>query len=202
MQDFDSLKNMWQEDEPPTQSTTAPAIGRTTLNTKRKLQRQLLFAMISLLLTALAIAGMALFGDFNFQHWYSYGAMVLMCLICLAQSGVIFFTYKKISAIDETTTPGKHLQQWESYYSLRKRQNAIIGPLYFLLLNVALGIYFIEIFTGRPLTNILIILFIYCAWMLFAYFYLGKKNQRREAEKLQGIIDELKGIENQLTSNR
>ena len=153
-----------------------------------------------LVLTAILIACMAIFGHFNFQHWYTYAAMVIICIICLAQAGVLFFTYKKITGIDDTTTPALHLQQWEAYYVFRKKQKAVNMPLYYIALNLAMGLYFFEVLSGRPFLNIIIFLSIYAAWMLFSYFYLGKKNLKKEETRLQEIIDELKGIETQLSN--
>ena len=71
-------------------------------------------------------------------------------------------------------------------------------PLYYTLLNIAMGIYMLEIFTGRPLLNVVIIIAVYVAWMLFAYFYLGKRNMRKEDDRLNSIIGELELIESQL----
>jgi hypothetical protein len=65
---------------------------------------------------------------------------------------------------------------------------------------MAMAIYMIEIFTGRPVVNVVIFIGIYAAWMLFAYFYLGRKNLKREDNRLQTIINELKGIEGQLNA--
>jgi hypothetical protein len=63
-----------------------------------------------------------------------------------------------------------------------------------------MGVYLIEVFTGRPLVNVSIFIAVYIAWMLFAYFYLGKKNIRKEDLRLNSIVEELKGIEGQLTN--
>ena len=71
-------------------------------------------------------------------------------------------------------------------------------PLYFIFLNLAMGMYLIEIFQGRPLINVLIFTGIYLGWMLFAYFYLGKRVIRKEEFKLKTIMDNLKQLEAQL----
>lgn len=163
-----------------------------------KLQKQQLGGAIMLVLTALLIAAMAIFGGFNFTHWYTYGGMVLICIVCLAQAVLMYSLYKKISDINETVAPAAHLQQWEAYYDLRKKQNRWNMPLYYILLNIAMGIYLVEIFTGKPLLNVSIFIGVYIAWMLFAYFYLGKRNRRKEDERLNSIVNDLKGIENQL----
>lgn len=202
MKDFDSLKDMWQA---PTEVEKSPAIkniGNNSKTLKMKLQKQQLVGAIMLVLTALLIGGMAIFANFNFQHWYTYGAMALLCVICLAQAGLMLSLYKKIRNINETETPAAHLQQWEAYYDLRKQQNKWNMPLYYILLNVAMGIYLIEIFTGRPLLNVSIFITVYVAWMLFAYFYLGKRTMAKEENRLTGIIAELKNIKQQLNKTQ
>ena len=198
MKDFDSLKDMWQKPTSAEKSPTLTGIGKTSKTLKMKLQKQQLGGAIMLVITAILIAAMAIFGGFNFTHWYTYGGMVLICMGCLAQAGLMYSLYKKINNINETAAPAAHLQQWEAYYDLRKKQNRWNMPLYYILLNIAMGIYLVEIFTGRPILNVSIFIAVYIAWMLFAYFYLGKRNMKKEDERLSSIVNDLKGIENQL----
>jgi hypothetical protein len=201
MQDFDSLKNMWQQ--PAKGGDVSQDIINSITNTKTtkmKLQKPPLHGAIALTLTAVFIACLAIFGSLHFKHWYTYGGMVLICIVCLVQAGFMYATYKKIKNIDDTVEPAAHLHQWEAYYDLRKKQNRWNMPVYYVLLNMAMAIYMIEIFTGRPVVNVVIFIGIYAAWMLFAYFYLGRKNLKREDNRLQTIINELKGIEGQLNA--
>ena len=201
MQDFDSLKNMWQQ--PVKSGDVSQDIINSITNTKTtkmKLQKPQLHGAIALTLTAIFIACLAIFGGLNFKHWYTYGGMVLICIVCLVQASFMYATYKKIKSIDDTVEPAAHLHQWEAYYDLRKKQNRWNMPVYYVLLNVAMAIYMIEIFRGRPIVNVLIFIAIYMAWMLFAYFYLGRRNLRREDNRLQTIINDLKGIEGQLNA--
>ncbi len=198
MQDFDSLKDMWQKPSAEQKATAIQPFNKTSKTLKMKLQKQQMHGALVLILTAILIALMAVFGDFNFTHWYTYGGMALICLVCLAQAGLMFSLYKKISNINETAAPAAHLQQWEAYYDLRKKQNKWNMPLYYILLNIAMGMYLVEIFTGRPVINVSIFIAVYVAWMLFAYFYLGKRTMRKEDARLSGIVNDLKGIETQL----
>ncbi len=202
MQDFDSLKNMYQQ--PLSSGTVMPAdtINKTSLNTKRKMQKQQLGGAIMLLMTAALIIAMALFANLNFTKWYTYAAMALISLVCICQAAFMFNIYNKLKAIDETETPAVHLQQWEQYYEMRKQQNKWNMPLYYILLNVAMGIYVLEIFTGRPVVIVTIFIAVYAAWMLFAYFYLGKRNIAKEEKRLNGIISDLKTIELQLSNSQ
>lgn len=199
MQDFDSLKNMWQQ---PAKAVDASKeiINSVTHTTtiKMKLQKPHLHGAIALILTAVLIACLGIFGNLNFKHWYTYGAMILICIICLMQAGFMLATLKKIKRIDDTVEPAAHLEQWEAYYNLRKRQNQWNMPLYYGLLNVAMAIYLVEIFTGRPLVYVVIFITVFIAWMLFAYFYSGRKTLLKEDKRLQTIIHNLKEIEGQL----
>lgn len=199
MQDFDSLKNMWQQPSKSGEVSQDMINGLTnTKTTKMKLQKLQLHGAIVLTLTAILIVCLAIFGNLNFKYWYTYGGMVLICIICLIQAGFMYATYKKIQRIDDTVVPAAHLHQWKAYYDLRKKQNRWNMPVYYVLLNIAMAIYMIEIFTGRPVVNVLIFIAVYLAWMLFAYFYLGKRNLKKEDTRLQKIINDLKGIEEQL----
>lgn len=198
MQDFDSLKNMWQQSSPEDNPPQTVSISKTSTSEKMKMQKQQLGGSIMLLLTALLVGGMAFFGNLNFASWYTYGGMALICLVCICQAAFMFGIYRKLKNIDDTVAPALHLQQWENYYTMRKNQNKWNMPLYYFLLNVAMGIYVLEIFTGRPVINVIIFIGVYAAWMLFAYFYLGKRNLKKEDARLNGIIRELKTIESQL----
>ncbi|RYF91183.1 MAG: hypothetical protein EOO03_01995 [Chitinophagaceae bacterium] len=198
MKDFDSLKNMWQA---PTQDVPTPALNniyKQSKTLKMKLQRQQLFGAVTLAFTAIVIAVMAIWGNFNFKHWYTYAAMAMLSAICLAQAAFMISLYVKISRINETETPAAHLQQWEAYYELRKQQNKWNMPLYYLLLNAAMGVYLVEVFAGRPVLNVAIFIAVYLAWILFAYFYLGKRTMQKEDTRLRTMVQDLKEIEHQL----
>jgi len=200
MQDFDALKNMWQQSSTEEVDKALPYASTThhTAGLKMKLQREQLMGAIMLVITAILISLMALYGNFNFVHWYTYGAMVLMCIICLMQAAILLATYRKIKQIDDTAVPAIHLQQWEAYYEFRKNQIRWNMPVYYILLNIAMGIYFVEVLGGRPILNVVILLAIYFGWMLFAWFYIGKKKMKQENARLQKIMDELRGIVAQL----
>jgi hypothetical protein len=203
MQDFNSLKNAWQQsaraDEAKPDLTI---IINNTTTSKMKLQKPQLHGAIMLSLTAVFITCLGIFGNLHFTHWYTYGGMALIAVICLVQAAFMYLTYKKIKSIDDTVEPAAHLRQWEVYYHLRIKQNQWNMPVYYVALNIAMAIYMVEIFTGRPAINVMIFIGVYAAWMLFAYFYLGKKNIKREDRRLQKIINELKGIEGQLRAQQ
>ena len=70
-------------------------------------------------------------------------------------------------------------------------------PVYYTLLSIALGVYMYELLKNADLWKMILTFAITYSWMLFAYFYLGKKEIKKQDAKLDGIISELKSLENQ-----
>ena len=200
MKDFDSLKTLWKQagDDLPPRENKKVQWSNQSRNYKLNLQNQQLRGGIVLIFTALLIIAMALFADF-YKTLITYIGMYLIAAICLAQAILLLYTWQKIKNIDETLPPHQHLQQWEAYYAFRQKLINWNMPLYFIFLNLAMGIYLFDIFQGRPIVNVLIFLAIYLSWMVFAYFYLGKRVIRKEEFKLKTIMDNLKQLEAQLT---
>jgi hypothetical protein len=196
MDNFDSLKSLWEQAD--RSSPPKPiSLGKISQNARYKLKRQFVIGSIALFVTGIYILALAMFFDFGFKSWTTFLGMGLIIVICWAQAAFLLTNYWKMASIVETALPTEHLKQWQSYYLLRKRQNKWNGPLYFFLLNLAMGLYFIEIFAGRNIYYVLVLLAIYFGWMAYAYLILGKKVLKKENNRLQEIMDELKGLEGQ-----
>ncbi len=199
MDKFEELQEMWKgSPEPVPPPKEAMAFSSQSRDDRSKLLRQQLTGAITLLVTGAFIGWMALYGDFGFKRLLTYLGMALAILVCWLQSALLFYTWNKLRNIDTTAPPAQHLQQWEAYYDFRKRQAAWNVPLYFVALNLALGLYFIEIFSGRPAFNVGLFITVYLAWMLFAYFVLGRRSLKKENERLEGILSNLREIIAQL----
>lgn len=199
MDNFDDLKNIWDNNDEP-KKLTLPNLSSASKDAKHKMQSKYKHGAIMLIITGCFIIALAIFPDLNLTRWYTYTAIGLISFICFAQSAFLFQNYLKMKRISDLSLPSDHLQQWQTYYAIRIKQNKWNGPVYFTALNLAMGIYFIEIFSGRPLLNVLIMLSIYFGWMAFAYFYLGKKVIRKEKQRLDQIITELKQLTVQFNS--
>ncbi|MBX0334459.1 hypothetical protein K3G39_14550 [Pontibacter sp. HSC-14F20] len=198
MQEFEELKHIWQQSTSASQPGSLPNVSKASALTKTKLQRTQRNGAICLVLTALFIAGLGFWGGFNFKYWYTYAAMALVCVICLAQAGLMFYIYHSIKQIDETAPTTEHLLQWEAYYTSRQRLIRWNGPLYFLLLSLAMGLYLWEVLARASGQFQLVSLSIYLGWMVIAYFYLGKKVLKKEEQRIMDIIEHLKQLEMQL----
>jgi len=199
MKDFDAIKDLWQQSKPTEQNKVdLSAITRLSKDTKSKLMRPMLFSSITLFLTPFFVIWVVYFSGVQLTWITTHISIALMCLVVWLQSFITFFTWNKLRQVDDTSAPAIHLQQWESYYAFRKKQLQWNLPVYFVLLTSSLGLYFVELLQGRPIFNSILILTVFVAWMLYAYFVLGKRIVKKEDKRLMGIIDELKLIEEQL----
>lgn len=202
MQDFDALKKIWQEEPGKARQISTPAeLSSTSQRNLKWLKNIQLIGAIGQIFTGAFITWMIFYGNFGFKFWYTYLSMGLVVLLSLMQAAFMFYSYGKVNAIDESLSPAEHLRQWEEYYAIRKKQLNFQGPIFSILLSIALGIYYIEILSGRPFWPSLIIIILTIAWILFAYFYLGRKSIKKETGRLQSIIDELKQVEKQFSTN-
>ncbi|MFD2513370.1 hypothetical protein ACFSRY_05795 [Pontibacter locisalis] len=199
MQEFDELKHIWQQSIPEKPAPKMPDLAKASAQTKKKLQNEQRNGAVCLLLTAAFIAALAIWGGFDFEHWYTYAAMALVCLICLSQAFIMLSTYLKVKRINDTAAPRKHLAEWEAYYTFRQRQLKWNKPLYFVLLNLAMGLYLIEVLDGASATFLLVFGTIYVGWMIFAYLIMGKRLLKRERNRIESVIAELHNLSKQLS---
>lgn len=198
MKDFDALKQLWLQE--PSHSRQVPGPFRLSGRSKdarSRLIRQQWVACLILAFTGFAILYIGFFSGIPFRRFSTHIGLVLAILVVWLQAVLLFDTYRKLKRIDDTLPPTDHLAQWQSFYENRQRQIRWNKPLYFLMLNLALGLYFIEIMSGRPALNILLTIGAYFTWMLFAYFVLGRKALQKERTRLQQIIKELSELSSQ-----
>lgn len=66
---------------------------------------------------------------------------------------------------------------------MRSIQNRWNGPLYFIALNVAFAIYFIESFAALPRTYVVVFVVLYMAWDAICIFYFRPKGTYQGKEK-------------------
>lgn len=198
MQDFDALKKIWEHDSPALSVAPNPGkLSRTSQRNRRFLQNAQLVGGIGQIVTGCFILWMIFYGNFGFKFWYTHLSMAVIALLCFFQAYLMLIMYKEIRKINDTARPAEHLQQWEHYYGIRKAQLVYQAPVFTALLSVALGVYYIEILSGRPFLPSLIVVLITIAWVLFAYFYLGKKSIKKELARLHSIMEELRSVERQ-----
>lgn len=199
MKDFDAIKELWQQSKPAAGvELDLHALQSQHAGIKRKLIRQQSIGSITLVITGVIIIWVSFFSGIRFQQVLTYFAVSLMVFVVWMQALIMFFVRRRLMAINDTLPPAQHLGQWNDYYAFRQKQINWNKPLYFLVLNLAMGLYFIEIFSGRPVLNVIIFIAVYIGWMLFAYLVLGKRSLKKEEDRLKTIIGDLKKLIAQL----
>lgn len=195
MEEFKELENLWKQSETkiPPQKTNISKIK----NNRMKLKNTYTKGAILLILTGIFILGLMIFLDSNLKTILVVSSMIIISITCFLQGALMLFTANEIAKIDETQTPTSHLKQWQSFRVFQKKQRHWNMPVYYTLLSIALGVYMYELLKNADLWKMILTFAITYSWMLFAYIYLGKKEIKKQDAKLDGIISELKSLENQ-----
>lgn len=195
MEEFKELENLWKQSETkiPPQKTNISKIK----NNRMKLKNTYTKGAILLILSGIFILGLMIFLDSNLKTILVVSSMIIISITCFLQAALMLFTANEIAKIDETQTPTSHLKQWQSFRVFQKKQRHWNMPVYYTLLSIALGVYMYELLKNADLWKMILTFAITYSWMLFAYIYLGKKEIKKQDAKLDGIISELKSLENQ-----
>ena len=192
MKDFENLKELWKQQEEtklPHASEVLKKIKQERLNYTNKI----LLQVIILIGTMFALVWIG--SSIDFKKTTTFIGLGLM-LLCIAGFSIVrlhqMTTLKKIDLMQK---PSITLIQLEKYYNFQQIVSTKISLAYFVLLNVAFVFYFIEVM--QPMTFQLksVCLTAYVAWMLIAYFYIGKKQKKKENDRIQKIIDSIKEME-------
>lgn len=195
MEEFNKIEDLWKhtENKVPTKHRNLKAIKTNRMN----LRNTNLFGALSLISTGIIMQLLKTQLDANIKAMPFHISLFLLSLICFLQAGIMLFLAKKINDIDETQKPIFHLQQWQNFRSSQMKLRKWNMPVYFILLSSTLGIYMYELLKTVDLWKMILAFAVTYAWLLFAYFYLGKKRIKKDDERLDGIISELKQLEQQ-----
>lgn len=192
MKDFNALQNLWNEQKtaplPDVNAILAHAKKvQRSINTKIKTQVAILTAVVIFILILVTII--------PFKEATTFIGIGLMAFTILLFSAIRLLQVIRLHKIDLTQNPQQLLVKLEAYYVFQNTITTRYTLFYFILMNVAFALYFIEVLAPVALLYKIIIIAVYLAWMLFAYLYLGKKHKAKEQAKTQSIIDAIKAIE-------
>ena len=192
MKDFNEIQNLWNEQKtvqlPDVNSILADAKKvQRDLNTKIRIQVIILVAVVIFIIVLTKVI--------PFQQLTTFIGIGLMASAILLFSGLRLYQVIQMTKIDLTQNPSHLLIDLERYYRFQNLVNTRYTFLYFILMNIAFALYFIEVLQPLTLLYQMIVLTVYLTWMLFALLFLGKKHKRKEEAKTQRIIDAIEEIE-------
>lgn len=205
MDNFEHLKHIWQKQPVSKHVPDIRELQKSNADNQRKLEREqirsgfwLLITSI-ILTTSLYLIWVGFFFEIRFHSTLTYSAIILVALLSALQGFINISIYLRLRQIDVTTPAAQHLSQWQRYYAFRKRLVRVNTPIYYVLLNGAFSLYFIEILSLLSPPGRVIALSLYIAGVLYAYLTVEKQRLRKEFERLEAVINNLQQIEQQLS---
>ncbi|WP_396178466.1 hypothetical protein [Flavobacterium sp.] len=196
MKDFNDLQNLWKEQK-PTQLPDVNAVLADAKKTQRALNTKISTQIIILL--AVVVFILILANILPFQQTTTFIGIGLMTVSIIGFSAARLYQVMQLKKLDLTQNPHQLLLKLETYYQFQKVVTTQFTQIYFLLMNIAFALYFIEVLYPLPLLYLVITIAGYLTWMLFAFFYLGKKHKLKEEAKIQKIIEAIKYTEQNYT---
>ena len=193
MKDFNDIQNLWKQQE----TKPLPDVTQIIANAKKDKQHFTNKIILQTIILALTLPCLLWIGSIiDFKKTSSYIGLTLMFCCVFVFSAIRLYQIIRLKKMDVTEEPQVNLKKLEQYYSFQKLVSTKITAAYFIVMNIAFGLYFIEVMA--PMSTLLktIVLIVYVAWMLFAFFYLGKKQKAKEYARIQRLIDTIKEMEN------
>lgn len=192
MKDFNDIQNLWKQQE----TKPLPDVTQIIANAKKDKQHFTNKIILQTIILALTLPCLLWIGSIiDFKKTSSYIGLTLMFCCVFVFSAIRLYQIIRLKKMDVTEEPQVNLKKLEQYYSFQKLVSTKITAAYFIVMNIAFGLYFIEVMA--PMSTLLktIVLIVYVAWMLFAFFYLGKKQKAKEYARIQRLIDTIKEME-------
>lgn len=192
MKAFNDIETIWKQQKEVVVPEVTVIIEKANKE-KKTISKKIILQVILLLITVPVVIWVLVLNPFKETTTFLGIAILLFDIIGF--SILRLYQVKWLAKIDFTETPKIVLDQLEKYYSFQKLISSKIMLLYFLLLNLGLGLYFIEVMSPMPTYAVVLSLTVYVAWIVFAYFVIGKKQKKKEFDRIDNIIKNIKEIE-------
>ncbi len=199
MADFEKLQSLWNKQEPAVVIPAIESLAEENKTAKDKLMQSVFFRG-----TVLAIAGIVvlyfLFSNgFGITSTLSFISVVGLGALCLLQGIVELYAGRKLLKIEPLQEPTAHIHAWGNYFELRRRMLAVSGPVYFVLFNVFMVLFFLEALQTYTFAQRVSIFIGYGVWVIFGWFVVRKRTTKKEEQRVIATIENLKRIQGALS---
>lgn len=192
MTEFDDLKNIWNRQERKDIPDVAVIISKAGQE-KWNISKKILLQVATLLM---AVGGVIwVFVAIEFKMITTYIGIFMIVAVIVAFSAIRLYQVFKLKNINLADAPKNVLLQLESFYAFQQFVATKCMFMYFVLLSVAMGLYFIEVMAPMSLMLKIVVLIIYVGWMLISYFVIGKKQKAKEYARTEAIINLIRKME-------
>lgn len=190
MQNFDELKNVWQNTNSDLPS--AEVILMENERSRKKMIRKSIFGIITLGLTFCFITYIGFHYDFELLTTKA-GIIITLISICLGiffNTSLVKLLIKKLDALVDNQNYLNQLKEIRT----KQRQIQTTGiSVYFLLLTLGIMLYMYE-FAKRDLTFGVIAYSLTLAWIAFNWFYLRKRMIKKQQAEINKQIDNIEKL--------
>ena len=176
MKDFDQLMSVWKQQD----TVTVPTAETIIVKAKKEqnaFTKKIRIQIITLLVTLACLIAIGIVIPFKMITTYIGLAIMYLCI--LGFSAVRTYQMQQLKKINLTQNPAQTLQDLQKVVQFQQFVGNTVSKLYFIFLNLAFVFYFIEVLHPMSILVKSIVLSIYVIWMLFAFFYLGKKQKEK-----------------------
>ena len=194
MKEFDNLKAIWDQQD----QQVIPDVSH--IIDKAKKQKNSIRNKIIIQVLALSIAMIVMLGVLymiNFKMAITIIGMAIMLITIFVFSAIRIYQVQELNTINLMESPKIVLQQLNTYCTFDKKVKTKGMLLYFIFLNIGMGFYFIEVLQPMSLTFKIVSLVVYIAWMLFAYFVMGKKQLKKDEDRMNFLIKSIENLQNE-----
>lgn len=190
MQNFDELKNMWQNTN--SNLPSAEVILMENERSRKKMIQKNAIGIITLGLTFCFITYIGFYYDFELSTT-KLGIIIILMSICLGiffNTNLIKLLIKKVDALVDNQNYLNQLKEIRN----KQRQIQTTGiSVYFLLLTTGIMLYMYE-FAKRDLTFGIIFYSITLAWIAFNWFYLRKRIIKKQQAEINKQIENIENL--------
>lgn len=192
MKKFNDIETIWKQQKEQVVPELTTIINKA--NKERKIILKKIIVQVILLLFTVPVVIWVLMTN-PFQEMTTFLGIAVILFDIIGFSIMRLYQVNLLTKIDFTQTPNMVLHELEKYYNLQKIISSKVMVAYFLLMNLGLGLYFIEVMSPMSPFAIGLSLSVYILWMLFAYFVIGKKQRKKEFDRIDTLIEKVKEIE-------
>ncbi len=192
MKKFNDIETIWKQQKEQVVPEVTTIINKANKE-KKTILKKIIVQVILLLFTVPVVIWVLMTNPF--QEMTTFLGIAVILFDVIGFSIMRLYQVNLLTKIDFTQTPNMVLHELEKYYNLQKIISSKVMVAYFLLMNLGLGLYFIEVMSPMSPFAIGLSLSVYILWMLFAYFVIGKKQRKKEFDRIDALIEKVKEIE-------
>ncbi|WP_439694684.1 hypothetical protein ACFGVS_15890 [Mucilaginibacter sp. AW1-7] len=193
------FKALWQQ-QPAGNKPDINAVIKKAIDLKRKTKNKLIWANLVLMATAIFV--IVIWANLSTRVFTTTAGIILIVCSIVAfvavSSGLHMGLFKSHPEADTFTYLNELI-------SIQKKQQFIqtkVMSLYFVFLSFGLFLYMMEFEDRMSVLWASITFLCSFGWMAFAYFYLGRRQFKKQQAEMSGAIEKLQAINKQLEASK